>query len=197
MDDHRKTKGTEFFQRLLKNRKRITSPDKLGCGFMNRLKAKLNPDRFDQGEPLQEVKNFRRETVRTGSNGKHLHLRICQSLCKCLFENFQRAVCIRVGLKISNIRMSRVFGFLFFFFHPELFRDGKRNVRREITAASTAAEDTATCSAGAVTVRTGTAGIQGQFVQFFMESLFDIIIQRIIPLFAPAYSRVHLTESEP
>ena len=47
VDDDRNIKCAKLHYRILKNRKGITPPDKLGAFLMYGLKTKLNPDGFD------------------------------------------------------------------------------------------------------------------------------------------------------
>ena len=141
MHDDLDADGVQIPHSLVKDRQGIAAPDARGGRFVDGLQTQLHPDGLDRTQPRQHREHVRAEAVRPrcdreGDDVLRFHCRAEQRL-----QPGDRAVGVRVLLKIGDISgilplfAENVFRLL------QLFRNGGKAACREFTAAG--AEGTA------------------------------------------------------
>ena len=158
---------------------------------MNRLQSQFHPDRFDPVQTFQKIQHIFSKTVRPCGHRQNLYIRIPDGTGKNVFQIIHRSIGVGKCLKIGNVGADRAFLRQILFPSGELRLYRKSGGAGKITGAFCAAEDTSAGTAAPVPIRTGHASVQCDFVDLFAKCIFQFIVKRIIPPFAPAFFIIH------
>ena len=109
VDDHLDPSCPKPVYCIVKAGKRITAPDVFGCFFVDGLKPKFYPYRFDLIKGVKKLHHIITQAVRTRTDGQCHNVRVRDRFCKNLPEIFHRSIGIRICLKIGDIFMDRSF----------------------------------------------------------------------------------------